>query len=88
MKSAFLQGQSINREIFLKPPKEAGSDKLSKLLITVYGLCDAPRAWHLKIKEVLEKSGMLMGNWKGYYVVILMIFLEMGSINFEGQIIN
>ena len=28
IKSAFLQGQPIKREIFLKPPKEAGTDKL------------------------------------------------------------
>ena len=49
IKSAFLQGQPINREIFLKPPKEAGTDKLWKLLITVYSLCDAPRAWYLRI---------------------------------------
>ena len=27
-RSVFLQGQPINREIFLKPPKEAGTDKL------------------------------------------------------------
>ena len=64
IKSAFLQGQPINSEIFLKPPKEAGTDKLWKLLITVYGLCDAPRAsQYLRIKEVLEKSGMLKSKF-------------------------
>ena len=63
IKSAFLQGQPINREIFLKPPKKAGTDKLWKLLITVYGLRDAPRAWYLRIKEVLEKSGMLKSKF-------------------------
>ena len=25
--------------------------------MTVYGLCDAPRAWYLKVKEVHEKAG-------------------------------
>ena len=25
--------------------------------MSVYGLCDAPRAWYLKVKEVLEKAG-------------------------------
>ena len=44
IRSTFLQGQPINREIFLKPPKEAGTDKLWKLSIIVYGLCDAPKA--------------------------------------------
>ena len=64
IKSAFLQGQPINSKIFLKPPKEAGTDKLWKLLITVYGLCDAPRAsQYLRIKEVLEKSGMLKSKF-------------------------
>ena len=64
MKSAFLQGQPIKREMFLKPPKEAGTDKLQKLLITVYGLCDAPRAWYLRIKEVFKKSDMLIFRFK------------------------
>ena len=63
IKSAFLQGQPINREIFLKPPKEAGTEKSWKLLITVYGLCDAPRAWYLKMKEIPEKSGMLQSKF-------------------------
>ena len=50
--------------MFLKPPKEAGTDKLQKLLITVYGLCDAPRAWYLRIKEVFKKSDMLIFRFK------------------------
>ena len=33
---------------------------LWKLLVTVYGgLCDAPRAWYLKVKELLEASGAI-----------------------------
>ena len=64
MKSAFLQGQPIKREMFIKPPKEAGTDKLQKLLITVYGLCDAPRPWYLRIKEVFKKSDMLIFEFK------------------------
>ena len=62
-KSEFLQGQPINKEIFLKPPTEVGTYKLWKLLITVYGHCVAPRAWYLSIKEVLEKSGMLKSKF-------------------------
>ena len=62
-KSEFLQGQPINKEIFLKPPKEVGTYKLWKLLITVYGHCVAPREWYLSIKEVLEKSGMLKSKF-------------------------
>ena len=43
--------------MFLKPPKEAQTDKIWKLNITVYGLCDAPRAWYLSVKEELAKTG-------------------------------
>ena len=58
IKSAFLQGSEIKRDLFIKPPKEAGTDKLWKLLRTVYGLCDAPRAWYLSVKEVLERCDL------------------------------
>ena len=102
IKSAFLQGQPINSEIFLKPTKEAGTDKLWKLLITVYGLCDAPRAsWYLRIKEVLENSGMLKskfdnaifywlsnGNLEGLLCCYVDNFARGGPITFEKHIIN
>ena len=58
-----LEGQTINRELYSKPPKKAGTDKLWKLLITVYGLCDALKAWYLIINNVLEKSGMLKSKF-------------------------
>ena len=38
-------------------PPEFNKINLWKLLVTLYGLCDAPRAWYLKVKEVLEKIG-------------------------------
>ena len=102
IKSAFLQGQPINSKIFLKPPKEAGTDKLWKLLITVYGLCDAPRAsQYLRIKEVLEKSGMLKSKFddaifywlsnrklEGLLCCYVDNFAWGGPTNFEKQIIN
>ena len=49
IKSAFLQGQKIERDVYLKPraPREAGTDKLWKLNKTVYGLGDASRRWYL-----------------------------------------
>ena len=43
IKSAFLQGQKIERDVYLKPPKDAGTDRLWKLNKTVYGLGDASR---------------------------------------------
>ena len=51
IKSAFLQGKSIERDVFIKPTKEANANKLRKLKTTVHGLCDAPREWYLIVKK-------------------------------------
>ena len=55
VKTAFLQGESINRDLYVKPPKEAGTNKLWKLQKTVYGLADASRSWYLKLRSELIK---------------------------------
>ena len=59
IKSAFLQGNAIEREVFVKPPKQFEDGKLWKLCKTVYGLCDAPRAWYMSVKGALTKLGMV-----------------------------
>ena len=41
VKSAFLQGNQIDRDLYLKPPKEADTGNLWKLKTTVCGLSDA-----------------------------------------------
>ena len=56
VKSAFLQGDSIERTVFLKPPKEANSTYLWKLKKCVYGLKDASRAWFLRVYKVLVED--------------------------------
>ena len=62
IKAAFLQGEDINREVFVKPPIEFNNGMLWKLNKTVYGLCDAARAWYFKVKSVLIKLGMTMSK--------------------------
>ena len=57
VKAAFLQGFPIDRTIYLLPPPEAATNKLWKLNTSVYGLCDASRAWYLKVFDELEKCG-------------------------------
>ena len=47
-----MQGKSIERDVFIKPPKEANTNKLWKLNTTVYGLCDAP-----SVKKELLATG-------------------------------
>ena len=63
VKSAFLQGKEINRDVYVKPPQEAETDKLWKLKTTVYGLCDAPRVWYLSVKGVLLKAGAVKSKF-------------------------
>ena len=57
--SAFLQGNSIEREVYLKPPSEAGTDgRVWRLKHCIYGLNDAPRAWYDRVrKELLDLDG-------------------------------
>ena len=58
VKSAFLQGFRIERDVFLLPPPEVNTGKLWKLNCSVYGLCDASRAWYLKVSDELLKIGV------------------------------
>ena len=57
-KTAFLQGNGIERDVFLKPPTEfRAKNTVWKLKKTVYGLADAPRVWFLRLEEELHKLG-------------------------------
>ena len=60
VKPAFLQGNQIDRDLYVKPPKEVGTGNLWKLKTTVYGLSDASRVWYLRVKEELFKAGTEM----------------------------
>ena len=57
-KAAFLQGKPLNRDIFVKPPKEAQTKNIWKLKKAVYGLNEASRCWYDKVKEELTKLGL------------------------------
>ena len=59
VKSAFLQSDNIQRDVYIIPPKEAQTSgkmiwKLNKCL---YGLGDAARQFHLSLKYELERLG-------------------------------
>ena len=58
IKSAYLQGHGINREVYLQPPPEFFRGKVWKLKKTVYGLRDAARAWYDTVREELVRLGM------------------------------
>jgi hypothetical protein len=57
IKSAFLQGYPISRELYLKPPPEANTTSLWKLIKTPYGLVDAGRQWFLRVQEEFAALG-------------------------------
>ena len=57
IKTAFLQGGPIDREVFVIPPKEAMTNKIWKLNKAIYGLNDASRNWYLKLRKVLVSLG-------------------------------
>ena len=64
IKAAFLQGKPIDRELFLKPPKEAFADrKVWRLKKAVYGLSDASRVWYLRVVDELVKLGVTISKY-------------------------
>ena len=101
VKSAYLQGDEIQRTIFLKPPKEYDNGQIWKLRKTVYGLCDAARAWYMKIKrellsmsvEVCTLDNSLFiskdkGNLQGIICIYVDDFLWAGTDSFYKKVIK
>ena len=99
-KTAFLQGNTIGREVYLRPPEECNTNKIWRLKKTVYGLADAPRVWFLRLKEQLLKLGVSMSTYdpglfywhsskglEGVLVCFVDDLLWGGSHTFENQII-
>ena len=58
MRATYLQGGPIEKKVYLKPPPEYFNGKIWKLKKTVYGLCDAARAWYLRVREELLNLGV------------------------------
>ena len=57
IKSAFLQGHQLERDVYLRPPVDAQTVKIWKLNKCVYGLADAPREFYLRLTSELDKLG-------------------------------
>ena len=102
IKAAFLQGKSIDRKVFLKPPKEAGANgKLWLLKKAVYGLTDASCVWYLRVVDELNKINAKVslydkalffwhnnGELHGILVVHVDDFLWSGSNDFVSHVIE
>ena len=101
VKAAYLQGDGIKRDVYLKPPKEYFNGKLWKLKKTVYGLCDAARAWYNRVKSELTSlsvvrcsldKGLFMwyrkGQLEGMMAIYVDDFLWAGTSSFEKCVIR
>ncbi|CAL4096203.1 unnamed protein product [Meganyctiphanes norvegica] len=101
VKSAYLQGDNIEREIFLKPPPEFNNGNLWKLKKTVYGLCDAARAWYMRVKSALNSLSVKMcsldnslflwqrnGKLEGLICIYVDDFLWAGNATFRKCVID
>ena len=57
-KAAFLQGKTIERDVFINPPEEFKEDNIAWRLKTCdYELNDASRTWYLRVREEFIKLG-------------------------------
>lgn len=63
IKSAFLQGMELSRDIFIKPPPDANSTgTLWKLRKCVYGLADTSLYWYHRVKNIMIEAGGIMSK--------------------------
>ena len=67
VKSAFLQGQPIERELYVKPPKQANATGVWRLLKCPYGLADAGRNWFLRVKQELVRLEAYQSEFDGAF---------------------
>jgi hypothetical protein len=104
IKSAFLQGREIQREIFIKPPKEENlpSNKVWKLRRCLYGLNDAALQFYLSVNAELKRVGCVQspldpslfyshdkdGSLSGILVSHIDDFLHCGSQLFDKHIME
>ena len=60
IKSAFLQGQVLDRDVYIKPPREANCpNKLWKLHKCLYGLNDASKKWYDEMEKRFDNNNFI-----------------------------
>lgn len=103
VKTAFLQGDTMDRKVLLKPPKEAQqSGKLWLLHKCVYGMNDASLKWYQRVKTFLisaegkmSKVDPAIFHWHGKEGSLIGVlachvddFLWAGTVEFERDVID
>ena len=101
--SAFLQGNPIQRNVYLQPPKEyREAGKVWKLKRCIYGLNDAPRSWYDRIRqELLQLNGKMSeydnalffwydsgGEFEGIMVLHVDDFVFCGTKEWEKRVVQ
>ena len=68
---AFLQGEKLDRDVFVKPPPDVLKEKpgyIWKLNKCLYGLIDASRNFYYRVRPLLEKKGFkIAGEDEAYF---------------------
>lgn len=63
VKAAFLQGAALDRDVYLKPPKEMRvPGVIWKMLKRAYGFVDASRGFYLELEKTLETCGCVVSK--------------------------
>ena len=64
IKTAFLQGNLLNRDVFIQPhPKpKCLQNRIWKLNKSVYGSCDATLKWYSRIQEFVAENDGTVSN--------------------------
>lgn len=103
IKSAFLQGKELERDVYLKPPKEARlpQSKIWRLKRCLYGLNDAARQFYNSVSEELVKLDCLHstvdsalflykinGKLSGMVAMHIDDFLHAGCSQFDENVMN
>ena len=104
IKSAFLQGRELDRDVFIRPPKEAGVKPgiVWKLNRCLYGLTDAARQFYLSVNQALRNQDCIQseldpslfyyknqqGVLDGMLVSHIDDFLHGGNLQFDRHVMD
>ena len=82
--AAFLQGDKMDREVYLRPPEDICEvTKVWKLKRCIYGLKEVPRAWYKRVRREMLKLG---GSLSKYDNAIYLWHSKTGEL--EGMLIS
>ena len=93
IKSAYLQADGYNREIYVRPPREDGDDAhLWLLLAPAYGIRESGRLWHLTSDSALKDFGLNQSAYDfNFYckveqgIVKLVVVTQVDNYVFTGE---